>query len=340
MKNDNNMFQVLVASTVQAEGATLATTLGSDNNLGVMDTDTNLTVDSTTADTAKNIKFYMSPANSSNIFASVGKTINVNKVNSITKKAYAAGVSAKVQFTLPAIGNDTSAVISEGEEIEIKLIISDGNLITVNYGNEVRKFFVLSALSTADLTGAAFATAINADAESVTNGGFLAATYTAGTNILEVTFANNDEFSTSTGQYGQDKNTLNGKTASGYASPTSITVDDNVTGTLTTAFSYAQGKGSYVQELERVAAGWNGATGKGAHRFSSTLPLYNSFVPEAAAATNYVLYVFNYDLDYAQNANKINNVETIIAVPTGSTAVTTLDAIVGALVISGKKIGF
>jgi len=340
MKNDNNVFQVLVATSIQATGGSLATTLGSDNNLGIFNVDTNLTIDASTAAASKSLKFYLSPANSSNIFTSVGKKIVLSSLNSVTKKVYAAGVAAKIQFTLPAIGTETGSVIPLDEDIEVKLRISDGNVITTNYGNEVRKFFVVQALATADLTGAALAALINADKESVTNDGFLAATYTAGTNILEVTFANDSAFSSSTGQYGQAKNTLSGKTAQGYASHTSITINDNVQGTLTTAFSYAEGKGSYVQELERQAAGWNGTTGKGAHRFSATLPLYNVFIPEAAAATNYVLYVFNYDLDYPQNANKISNVETVIAVPTGNGAITTIDAIVAALVFPGQKIGF
>jgi hypothetical protein len=283
----------------------------------------------------------MSPANSSNIFKNVGKSISLGKVNSITKKAYAAGVAAKIQVTLPAIGNDASAVIAEGDDVQITLRISDGNVITTNYGNEVRKHFILQALSTADLTGAALAAMVNNDKESVTNGGFLAATYTAGTNVLEITFSNSDDFATSTGQYGQAKNTLNGKTAAAFVSPSSLTVDDNITGTLTTAFSYAEGKGSYVQELERIAAGWNGSTGKAAYRYSSTLPLYNVFLPEASAAANYNLYVFNYDLDYPQNANKINNVETIVAFPTtATTPITNFEAIISALVIGGQKIGF
>lgn len=339
MKNDNNMFQVLVASTISVRNKTLSEALATESNLAIMDVDLGITIDDTDADTAKNIKFYMAPVNSSNVFTSVGKAINVNRLNSITKKAYKANVSATIEFTLPAIGNDDSAVISEGEDIEIKLRISDGNVITTNYGNEVRKFYILQALSTADLTGAALVTLINADKESTANGGFLLAAYTSGTNKLLITLSNTDDFSTTTGQYGQGKNTLNGKTAQGYASHTSITINDNMTGSYGTAFAYSEGKGSYVQELERQAAGWNGTTGKGAHRFSSTLPLYNVFLPEAAAGSNYTVYVYNYDLDYPQNANKINNVETIVAVlSSDSSSIATIDAINAALVISGKKI--
>ena len=328
MKNDNNMFQVLVATSLQAKAGTMADLV--DNELGVFDSNTGVTIDSTTAAAAKSIKMFLPPANSKNILKQVGKEINLSRLNSIHKKAYAAGENAKVTITLPAIGNDASAVIAEGTELRVTFRISDSKIMTTVYGNEVRKFFVVTAGTGATATATDLKNTINNDVESAANGGFMTATSSA--NVVTVTFANTNT---------DGSLTLFEKVVSAFASDENITIDDNVTGTLTSAFKYSEGKGKYIQELERIAAGWNGSTGLGAYRFRSTLPLYNEFVPEASASANYNVYIFNYDLDYPQNAGKINNVETYVAIPTTATSmITNFEAIIAALTTSAKKIGF
>lgn len=329
MKNDNSMFQVLVATTLEAKAKAMSDLVA--NELGVFDVDTGVTIDSTTAAAAKAIKMFMIPTNSNNILKSVGKEINLKRLNSVTKKAYTTGVDAVIEVTFPAIGDDADAVIPEGEPIGVTFRIADSKIMTTVYGNEVRKFFMLEALSGQDATATAFAAMINNDVESTTNGGFISAT--AADEVVTITFANSNT---------DGSLTLYNKSVTAYPSDTNITIDTNDDGgTLTPHFAYAQGKGAFVQELERIAAGWNGSTGLGAYRFRGLLPLYSEFEPEASASAGYNLYVFNYDLDYPQNVNKINNVETIVAIPsTATTMITNFEAIVSALTTDAKLIGF
>lgn len=323
MKNDNNMFQVLVANSIQAKNGSLSDL--SANELGVIDMGTGKTIDSTTAAAASAVKLFLVPTNSSNILTSVGKEISLKRLNSITKKAYTAGTDATATITLPAIGDDDSAVIAQGVEVGVTFRISDSKVMTTVYGNEVRKFFFVTAGASASATATALAAVINNDKESTANGGFISASASSG--VVTVTFGNSSA---------DQSLSLLEKSVQAYPSDPEITVATNYEN-----FAYSQGKGKYVQELERIAAGWNGATGLGAYRFRELLPLYNEFLPEASASANYNLYVFNYDLDYPQNANKINNVETYVAIPTTATStITAFEAIVDALTTSALKVGF
>ena len=323
MKNDNNIFQVLVSGTLAAKNN--AVTSLTSGTMGVYSADTNLAIDSTNAATTKNIFLMLYPANSTNLIKSQG-VIKVGNINSITKKAYAAGEAAKVTITLPAIGSDSNAVIEADEEIGVTFEIESGDLIY--HISSIRKFFYILAKSTANLTATALAAAINADPESNANGGFITAT--ASTNVVTVTFANTNE---------NASRTLLGKTVFATCSHEAITLDDNITGSVTTAFSYAQGKGGFIQALEKLAAGWNGETELGHYRVLEVVSEFSSFTPEASLSSNYNQYCINYDVEFA--GDRKNNVEVIVAIPTtASSMITAFEAILGALAHSGKTVGF
>jgi hypothetical protein len=128
MKNDNNIYQVLVGETIAAKDDALTSL--SAGQLGVYDASTAVAIDSTNASTTKDIFLMLNPNNSTNLIKSQGNRINVAKINSITKKAYTAGVSAKITITLPAIGNDASAVI---DTMDSPLNIINPNTLLISF---------------------------------------------------------------------------------------------------------------------------------------------------------------------------------------------------------------
>jgi hypothetical protein len=326
MKNDNNVFQVLVPTGMITQGESVSDLAAGE--IGILDGTTKLAIDNDPgAPLAKSIDVVMRSQNNGYI---VVPTISMARLNSITKKAYAAGESAKVTITLPAIGNDSDSVIEEEEEIGVTFAIEAGDSYQIMGTNQIRKHFYINASSTANATATALGAAINADQESTTNGGFISATVS--TNVVTVTFAfTNDDMSIP----------VAGKLVTCIPSHTSMTIDDNITGTLTTAFSFAQGKGKYIQTLEKEEAGYNGGTGLGSYRYISDNPDFyvDGFTPDASASSNYDMYVLNYDLEYPQNSGYNDNYEVIIATADSTTS-TNISALLNALVFNGVKVGF
>lgn len=323
MKNDNNVFQVLVPTGIIAEGEAVSDLVAGE--LAILDSTSKLAIDADPgAAAAKSIDLVMNTVNNGFICP---PTINMSRLNSITKKTYAAGSPAKVSITLPAIGNDSNALIAAGEEIGISFAIEAGDSYQMMGTNLIRKHFYVNAGSGQDVTATALAAVINADQESTVNGGFISAV--AASNVVTITF-----------NYANDDMSIPvvGKLVSTVASHDSITLNNNITGTLTPAFAFSQGDGKYIQRLEKEAAGYNGGTKLGSYRYIPDNPEFEGFTPDAVATSNYDVYVLNYDLEYPQNSGYNDNYEVIIA--TTSTTSTTISGILNALVFDGVKVGF
>lgn len=322
MKNDNNVYQVLVAGSVLAKSETAADLVA--GKTGFVDVSTSAAVDKTDSSTVKELQVMSMGLDGSMI---VAPTINVSRLNSVTKKAYSAGVSAKVTITLPAIGTDTNAVIESNEEIGVTFAIEAGDSYQHMGTNQIRKHFYVLAGTSKTATATTLAAAINADEESTVNGGFILATVSS--NVVTVTFAfNNDDQSIP----------LVGKIASAVVSHSSIVVDNNLTGTLTPAFAFAQGTGKYIQRLEKEAFPYSGKGQLGDYRYLPDNPEFVNFTPDAVASSNYDLYILNYDLEYAQNSGYNDNFEVMIAAVASSATSTAINDLLYN-VVSGKKIG-
>lgn len=318
---------ILVPTALASQGDSFGDVASGE--LGIFDTDTGLVIDNDPgAPLAKKIQLFMNSLNNGVILPPI---IDLSRVNSITKKAYAVGANAKMTVTLPAIGNDTDAVIEAGEVIGFKVGIESGESFHFTGVNKIWKKFYLEALSTAALTATALAALINKDDESTANGGFMEAT--AATNVVTITFASSaDDQSIS----------LVGKTVIGIPNNVNIVIDDNVNGDVTPAFAYAQGKGAFIQALEKKFAGFmNKGTGIGDYRYIPDLPAgqYPGFTPDAVASSNYTLYTINFDINYAENTGYMNNYEVMIATANAG-VVTALDLFFKALVIKGNLLGF
>lgn len=328
MRRDHGVNQVLVATTLSAASAGFADL--SDGELGVIDVDTGVTVDNTDAGDAKKIKIVVNPSNRDGFLTQTGKYITLDKVKSITKKAYAAGQPSKITITLPAIGDDASAVIEEGEEVGVRLQFELSGDLNYTYSTAVRKSFFVQAGSGKNATATALAAAINNDPESAANGGFITAS--ASSNVVTVTIS-------MTGEDGS--NTLYGRKLLVVPNNTSIVVADNITGGVSPTFSFAEGKGEYIQRMEEFAAGWNNGTGLTHYRDLTLSRKYSKFVPEAVASSGYNQYIFLYNLDYPE-ADMYDQVETIVCIPSTATSmISAFEAIVGALVVSNAtKVGF
>lgn len=324
MKNDRNPFLIAVPTALGSQDDTRADIASGE--LGIFNARTGVVIDADPgAPLAKEIQFIMNSANQGFIESPV---ISLARLNSVTKQAYAAGEPAKITVTLPAIGTDTDAVIEQGEVVGVKIAIEAGDSYQHVGMNRIWKHFYVDAKSTANLTAAALVTLINADDESIANGGFILAS--ASTNVVTITFAfTNDDASIP----------VNGKTAMAVPSHTSITVNDNITGTVTTAFSFAQGKGAYIQTLEKMAAGYINGSGINEYRYLPGDPTYPMFTPDAVVGTNYTLYVLNFDIDFAENIGLMNNFEFMIATAS-SGVVTALDAFFAAISFKGRLVGF
>lgn len=322
MKNDNNVAQVFVPATVLAKDAAASALVA--GTIGFIDAETKLGVDKTNAADVKMMDIVMNTVNNGMI--SVNQ-IAVSRVNSVTKKAYSAGAAAKVTLSLPAVGSDAGAVIAEGEEIGVTFAIEAGDSYQTMGTNQIRKHFYVLAGSGATATATSIAASINADEESVANGGFMTAT--AVDAVVTVTFAFDHD---------DESIPVVGKIVTAVVSHATIAVNDNINGSLTPAFAFAQGKGKYIQRLESDAAGYNGGTKLGSYRYIPDNPLFEGFVPDAAAASNYDLYVVNFDLEYAQNSGYNDNYEVMVAAVSGSATSTAINDLFANL-SGGKKIG-
>lgn len=322
MKNDNNVFQVLVGAGILAKAETVSDLAAGD--VGFINVATGAAVDKTDANEVKELQVLGLSPNSG---MSVTPAIKLSRLNSITKKTYSAGQVAKVTVTIPATGNDTNAVIEEGDEIGVTFVIQAGDTYQAYGINQLKKHFYVLAGTNKTVTATALAAAINADEESVANGGFMEAS--ASSEVVTITFA-----------FGSDSESIPvlGKLVVPVVSPTSIVANDNITGTVTPAFAFAQGKGKYIQSLEKEAAPYAGKSKLGDYRYIPDNPEFVNFVPDAAATSNYDLYILNYDLDYAQNSGYNDNFEVVVAAVTGSATSTAINDLLYN-VSTGKKIG-
>jgi hypothetical protein len=320
MKNDNTVTLVFVPTSLSAQGEAVSD-VATAGELGVFDFNTNLVIDADPgAPLAKELYLVMHTVNNGILRT---PKISLSKVNSISKKAPVTAVAAKCTITI--------GTVTEGDYVGVKIAIESGDSYQHLGVNQVWKPFYIAAKSTAALTATALAAAINADEESVAKGGFMEAT--ASSNVVTVTFT-----------YGNDDQSIVslGKTILAVPNDPALVIDNNIAGTLTPKFAFAQGKGAFVQALERANAGYMGkGTGIAEYRYIKEIPypLYKGFVPDAVETSTYTMYTINFDIDYPENVGYLNNYEIILATPTAG-VVTALDAFFAAISIKGQLIGF
>jgi len=319
-KNDNNVIIVAVATAIVAKDAVRADVTA--GKIGFFDNTSGIAIDATNGSSSKILNFLAKTVNNGSVLLTP-PAIQLDRVNSITKKAYSAGQGSKILITLPAIGSDSNAIIDVGDDIGITFSFETGNSWQYLGTNQLKKHFHVLANTTANGTATDLATSINADQESAANGGFITAT--ASNNTVTVNFSNTQQ---------DFSDNAVGIIVKVYTNNVLITTDDNFSGSQTPAFAMSQGRGAWVQKMEKENLGNAGLGQLGTYRYIENNYQFVNFVPDASTASNYTTYVINYDLLYPDSSGYNNNYEILIATADGTT-VTALDALFASLTIPG-----